>query len=140
MCNFSIELIILKVKIGKNWIVIVGIYRFLFILLFIWMNEFLVIFEVIFMLINIVFYVGDFNVDFLVLDKIFKVGCKLLDLLDIYDFYCLINKVIRKIKILEIFFDLILINNKRIILILGVVDIFLSDYFLVYIVLCLLVL
>lgn len=131
---------IFKVKIGKNWIIVVGIYRFLFIFLFIWLYELFVFFEVVFMLINIVFYVGDFNVDFLVLDKLFKDGCKMLDLLDIYDFYCLINKVIRKIKILEIFFNLILINNKRIILILGVVDIFISDYFLVYMVLCLFVL
>lgn len=75
-----------------------------------------------FIFIEIVFYVGDFNVDLLDLDKFFKDGRSFLDLLEIFDFDCLIIKVIRKTKILEIFFDLILISNKKKILIFDVVD------------------
>lgn len=56
------------------------------------------------------------------LDKFFKDGRNFLDLMEIFGFDCLIIKVIWKMKILEIFFDLILISNKKKILVFGVVD------------------
>ena len=50
---------------------------------------------------NTVFYAGDFNADLLAPDKTPKAGRKLLDLLDIYDLHCLINKATRKTKTSE---------------------------------------
>ena len=84
---------------------------------------------------NTVFYAGDFNADLLAPDKTPKAGRKLLDLLDIYDLHCLINKATRKTKTSETLLDLILTNNKRTTLTSGVVDTLLSDHSLVYTVL-----
>ena len=93
------------------------------------------LFEATFTLTNIVFYAGDFIADLLAPDKTPKAGRRLLDLLDIYDLHCLINKATRKTKTSETLLDLILTNNKRTILTSGVVDTLLSDHSLVYTVL-----
>lgn len=62
------------------------------------------------------------EMDILDLDKLFGDGRSLLDFLDIFNFDCLIIKVIWKIKCFEIFIDLILINNKKKSLMFDVVD------------------
>ena len=92
LCNFRTESITLKVKIGKNWIAVVGIYRPPSIPLSTWTNELSAIFEATSTLTNTVFYAGDFNADLLAPDKTPKAGRKLLDLLDIYDLHCLIKR------------------------------------------------
>ena len=84
LSNFRTESITLKVKIGKNWITVVGIYRPLSIPLSTWSQELCALFEAASTLTNTVFYAGDFNADLLAPDKPPKGGRKLLDLLDIY--------------------------------------------------------
>ena len=135
LSNFRTESLTLKVKIGKNWITVVGIYRPPSIPLATWSHELCALFEAASTLTNTVFYAGDFNADLLAPDKPPKDGRKLLDLLDIYDLYCLINKATRKTKTSETLLDLILTNNKRTTLTSGVVDTLISDHSLVYTVL-----
>ena len=96
LSNFRTESLTLKVKIGKNWITVVGIYRPPSIPLSTWSHELSALFEAASTLTNTVFYAGDFNADLLAPDKPPKDGRKMLDLLDIYDLYCLINKATRK--------------------------------------------
>ena len=87
LSNFRTESITLKVKIRKNWITVVGIYRPPSIPLSTWSHELSSLFEAASTLTNTVFYAGDFNADLLAPDKPPKDGRKLLDLLDIYDLY-----------------------------------------------------
>ena len=86
------------------------------------------------MLSDTVFYAGDFNADLLDQDKSTKDGRSLLDLLDIFDLNCLINKATRKTKTTETLLDLILTNKTRT-LTSGVVDTQISDHSLVFTVL-----
>ena len=125
--NFRTESTTLKVKIRKNWISVVGIYRPPSIPLSICTNELSALFEATFTLTNIVFYAGDFIADLLAPDKTPKAGRKLLDLLDLYYLHCLINKATRKTITSETLLDLILTNNKRTTLTSGVVNTLLSD-------------
>lgn len=87
LSNFRTESITLKVKIRKNWITVVGIYRPPSIPLSTWSHELSSLFEAASTLTNTVFYAGDFNADLLAPDKSPKDGRRLLDLLDIYDLY-----------------------------------------------------
>ena len=135
LSNFRTESLTLKVKIGKNWITAVSIYRPPSIPLSTWSHELCAPFEAASTLTNTVFYAGDFNADLLAPDKPPKDGRKLLDLLDIYDLCCLINEATRKTKTSETLLDLILTNNKRTTLTSGVVDTLISDHSLVYTVL-----
>ena len=135
LCNFRTESVTLKVKIGKNWITVVGIYRPPSVPLSTWTNELSALSEATSTLTNTVFYAGDFNADLLAPDKRPKAGRRLLDLLDIYDLHCVINKATRKTKSSETLLDLILTNNRRTTLTSGVVDTLLSDHSLIYIVL-----
>ena len=96
LSNFRTESITLKVKIGNNWVTVVGIYRPPSIPLSTWSYELSVLFEAASTLTNTVFFVGDFNADLLAPDKPPKEGRKLRDLLDIFDLHCLINKATRK--------------------------------------------
>lgn len=81
--------------------------------------EFSVLFDVIVIVINDLIYIGDFNCDLMLLDKLLKDGCDLFDLLEIYNFKNLIEIFIWIGKMLEILFDFIFINNIRKILIFG---------------------
>jgi hypothetical protein len=72
-----------------------------------------------------IYYAGDFNVDLLDPDKPPSEGRHLLDLLDIYNLECLINKATRKTKTSETL-------NKRKALISGVVDTQISNHSLVF--------
>ena len=65
LSNFRTESITLKVKIGKNWITVVGIYRPPSIPLSTWSHELSALFEAASTLTNTVFYAGDFNADLL---------------------------------------------------------------------------
>ncbi len=77
------------------------------------------------MLADTIYYAGDFNVDLLDPDKPPSEGRHLLDLLDIYNLECLINKATRKTKTSETL-------NKRKALISGVVDTQISNHSLVF--------
>lgn len=81
--------------------------------------EFSVLFDVIVIVINDLIYIGDFNCDLMLSDKLLKDGRDLFDLLEIYNFKNLIEIFIRIVKTSEILFDFIFINNIRKILIFG---------------------
>lgn len=59
------------------------------------------------------FFVGDFNLDMLLLDKLLRDGRVMVNLFDIYDLKNLIYEVICIIKILEILLDFFFIDNLR---------------------------
>ena len=60
-----------------------------------------------------VYYLGDQNADLLDPDKPPKDGLALLDLLDIFDLHCLLNKATRKARTSEKLLDVILTNNMK---------------------------
>ena len=66
LCNFKTQSIALKVKMGKNWIAVVGICRPPSIPLSTWTNELSLLFEATSTLTNTVFYAVDFNADLLI--------------------------------------------------------------------------
>ena len=131
--TFKTESIVLKVKLSKFWITVVGIYRPPSIVRSQWTRELSVFFEAVSSLTNTVFLAGDLNADLLAPDKQHRVGRALLDLLDIFNLDCLITEPTRKTKTTETMLDLILTNDKKKVLTSGVVDTQLSDHSLVYI-------
>ena len=84
--TFRTETIILKVKLGRGWITIVGVYRPPSIPKHQWTRELSSIFEEVSTLTETVFYAGNFNADLLDPDKPTKDGRNLLDLLEIFDY------------------------------------------------------
>ena len=75
---------------------------------------------------------GDLNADLLDPDKPPKDRRALIDLLDIFDLHCLINKATQKARTSETLLDVILTNNKKTTLNSDVVDTQISDHSLVY--------
>ena len=133
--TFKTESIVLKVKLSKFWITVVGIYRPPSIVRSQWTRELSVLFEAVSSLTKTVFLAGDLNANLLAPDKQHRVSRALLDLLDIFNLDCLIMEPTRKTKTTETMLDLILTNDKRKVLTSGVVDTQLSDHSLVYTVL-----
>ena len=86
-----------------------------------WTRELSVLFEAVSSLTNTVFLVGDLKTDLLAPDKQQWDSRALLDLLDIFNLDCLITKPTRKTKTTETLLDLILTNDKKKVLTLGVV-------------------
>ena len=125
---FRTETIILKVKLGRVWITIVGIYRPPSIPKYQWTRELSSLFEEFSTLTETVFYAGDFNADLLDPDKPPKDGRSLLDLMEIFGLDCLITKATRKTKTSETLLDLILTSNKKKTLVSDVVDTQISDH------------
>ena len=130
--TFKTESIVLKVKLPKTWITVVGIYRPPSIVRSQWTRELSVLFEAVSSLTNTVFLAGDLNADLLAPDKQHRDGRALLDLLDIFNLDCLITEPTRTTKTTETLLDLILTNDKKKVLTSGVVDTQLSDHSLVY--------
>ena len=108
--TFKTQFMVLKIKLGKGWITVVGVSKSR------WIND-------------TVFYAGDFNADLLDPDKLPKDGRSLLE--DIFDLNCLITKATHKTKTTETLLELILTKNKTKTLTSGVVDTQISDYSLV---------
>ena len=129
---FRTETIILKVKLGRGWIAIVGVYRPPSIPKHQWTRELSSIFEEVSTLTETVFYAGDFNADLLNPYKPPKDGRNLLDLMEIFGLDCLITKATRKTKTSETLLDLILTSNKKKTLVSDVVDTQISDHSLVF--------
>jgi len=130
--GFKTEFIALKLKLGRNWITIVGIYRPPSVPKTVWKCELSSIFEATIAISRNVYYLGDLNADLLDPDRPPKDGRTLLDLLDIFDLHCLINKATRKARTSETLLDVILTNNKKTALNSDVVDTQISDHSLVY--------
>ena len=130
--SFKTESIILKVRLGKTWITVVGIYRPPSIIKSQWSHELSSLFEATSTLTSTVLYAGDFNADLSQPDKPPTDGRTLLDLLDIFNLHCLITKPTRKTKTTQTTLDLILTNNKTKSVASGVVDTHISDHSLVY--------
>ena len=130
--SFKTESIILKVRLGKTWITVVGIYRPPSIIKSQWSHELSSLFEATSTLTSTVLYAGDFNADLSQPDKPPKDGRTLLDLLDIFNLHCLITEPTRKTKTTQTTLDLILTNNKTKSVTSGVVDTHISDHSLVY--------
>lgn len=95
LTTFQTEFMVLKIKLGKGWITVVGVYRPLPVPKYQWINELQLVFQVV-SLLSILFYAGDFNADLLDPDKPPKDGRGLLDLLDIFDLNFLITQATRK--------------------------------------------
>ena len=129
---FRTETIILKVKLGRSWTAVVGVYRPPSIPKHQWTREISSIFEEVSTLTETVFYAGDFNTDLLNPDKPPKDGRNLLDLMEIFGLDCLITKATRKMKTSETLLDLILTSNKKKTLVSDVVDTQISDHSLVF--------
>ena len=81
---FRTEMITLKVKLGRGWIAVVGVYRPPSIPKHQWTRELSSIFEEVSTLTETVFYAGDFNADLLNQYKPPKDGRNLLDLMEIF--------------------------------------------------------
>ena len=90
--GFRTESIVLKVKLGKTWIVIVGIHRPPSIPKLQWTGELSLLFEAVSSVSDTVFYAGDFNADLLDPYKPPGEGQCLLNLMDIFDLKCLITR------------------------------------------------
>ena len=104
---FRTETIILKVKLGRGWIAVVGVYRPPSIPKHQWTRELSSICEEVSTLTETVFYTGDFNADLLNPDKPPKDGRNPLDLMEIFGLDCLITKATRKTKTSETLLALI---------------------------------
>ena len=111
--TFKTESIVLKVKLPRTWITVVGIYRPPSIVRSQWTRELSVLFEAVSSLTNTVFLAGDLNADLLAPDKQHRDGRALLDLLDIFNLDCLITEPTRTTKTTETLLDLILTNDKK---------------------------
>ena len=61
--TFKTEFMVLKIKLGKGWITVVGVYRPPSVPKSRWINELSTLFEAVAMLSDTVFYAGDFNAD-----------------------------------------------------------------------------
>ena len=129
---FRTETIILKVKLGRSWIAVVGVCRPPSIPKHQWTRELSSIFEEVSTLTETVFYAGDFNADLLNPEKPPKDGRNLLDLMEIFGLNCLITKATRKTKTSETLLDLILTSNKKKTLVSDVLHTQISDHSLVF--------
>ena len=104
--TFQTEFMVLKIKLGKGWITVVGVYRPPSVPKSQWINELSLLFEAVFLLSDTVFYAGDLNADLLDPDQPPKDGRGLLDLLDAFDLNCLITKATRKTITTETLLDI----------------------------------
>ena len=136
--GFKTESIILKVKIGKTWENLVGIYRpptSAKVPKSTWTLELESIPEAITALPGNCLLVGDFNSDLHEPDKAPQDGRTLLDLLDVYNLHNLIDSPTRTTKTSTSLLDLVITNNKSKITEFGVVHVQISDHSLVYVIL-----
>ena len=78
LTTFQTEFMVLKIKLGKGWITVVGVYRPLPVPKSQWINDLSLFFEAVSLLSDTVFYAGDFNADLLDADKPPKDGRGLL--------------------------------------------------------------
>ena len=76
--NFKTEFMVLKIKLGKGWITVVGVYGPPSVPKSQWINELSLLFEAVSLLSDTVFCAGDFNADLLDPDKPPKDGRGLL--------------------------------------------------------------
>ena len=130
--RFRTESLTLRVKLGKSWITITGVYRTPSVPKSQWKMELNALFDATAAVTNDISYIGDFNCDLMLPDKPPKDGRDLSDLLEIYNLKNLIDIPTRIGKTSETLLDLILINNIRRILTSGVVDVHLSGHSLIY--------
>lgn len=128
----GVEFLACKVKIGKEWIMIIGVYKPPSLKQVKWKLELQHLFEMATNITNNVIILGDFNCDLLQPDKSPKDGRTLLDLMDVFHLVNLIKNPTRITSNSETLIDLILTNNKRKILTSGVFDAQISDHLLVY--------
>ena len=129
---FRTETLILKVKLNRSWIAVVGVYRPPSIPKHHWTRELSSIFEEVSTLTETVFYAGVLNADLLNPDKPPKDGRNLLDLMEIFGLDCLITKATRKTRTSDTPLGLILTNDKKKTLASDVVDTQTSDHSLVF--------
>ena len=127
-----VEFLACKVKIGKEWIMIIGVYKPPSLKQDVWKSELQNLFEMATTITNNAIILGDFNCDLLQPDKSSKDGRILLDLMDIFHLVNLIKDPTRVTNTSETLIDLILTNNKKKVLISGVFDAQISDHVLVY--------
>ena len=133
--GYKTESIVFKVKIGKTWETFVGIYRpptSIKVPKTVWTYELGSLLEAITSLPGNYFLLGDYNADLIAADKPPKDGRSLLDLLDIYNLHNLISSPTRILKTSITLLDLVVTNNKNMVLTSGVVYVQLSDHSLVY--------
>ena len=128
----GIESIAVKFKLGRSWLTIIGIYRPPSLLKTQWKSEISNLVEASSCNGQSVFILGDFNCDLLQPEKPPKDGRDLLDILDIFNFKCLINSATRVTSSTETLLDLILTNVRQRVLTTGVVNPHVSDHFLTY--------
>ena len=130
--SFKTESIVVKIKLGKTWITVCGIYRPPSLPKSQWCHELSSLFEAASTLTSTILFAGDFNADVSEPDKPPKNSRTLLDLLDIFNLHCLVTEPTRTSRTSQTTLDLILTNNKRNIVASGVVDTHISDHSLVY--------
>lgn len=128
----GIESIAVKFKLGSAWSTLIGIYRPPSLLKTQWKSEVSDILEASSGNGQSVFILGDFNCDLLQPENRLKDGRDLLDILDIFDFKCLINSATRVTSSTETLLDLILTDVRRRVLTTGVVNPHVSDHSLTY--------
>ena len=132
LSSFRTEFMMFKVKINRSWFALAGIYKPPNILKSQWKFELSSIFDAATTISNDVILLGDFNCDMIEPNKPPMDGRDLCDLLDIYNLENLIKSPTRITKTSKTLLDLILTNNKKRVLSSGVVDVQISDHFLVF--------
>ena len=132
LSSFRTEFMMFKVKINRSWFALAGIYKPPNIPKSQWKFELSSIFDAATTISNDVILLGDFNCDMIEPNKPPMDGRDLCDLLDIYNLENLIKSPTRITKTSKTLLDVILKNNKKRILSSGVVDVQISDQFLVF--------
>ena len=126
----KVEALMVKLKIGKRWLMIVGAYQSPGINSTMWNDDLFKLFESLMSLCDDVLILGDLNCDLYAKNS--TDGRALADLCDLFNLDCLINEPTRLSQSSSSLIDVILTNNKCRFLSSGVLEPHLSDHHLVY--------
>ena len=128
----ALEAIMIKFKIGRRWLIVIGAYRPPSVRASIWKDELFKLFDCASSQCGDVMLLGDLNCNLLNPDVNGCDGRHLIGICDIYNLDCLIDKPTRVSQSSQSLIDIILTNNKGRFLSSGVFEPHLSDYSLPY--------
>lgn len=126
------EALMLKLKVGRSWLMVAGVYKPLSLKFCKWKEELFKLFEHATSACEDILVLGDLNCDILrPLDNGGE-GRHLLDMCDIFSLDCLINEPTRLTTTSQTVTDVLLTNNKRRFLTSGTLEPHISDHRLIY--------
>lgn len=128
----KLETIALKLKIGNKWLLVIGAYSPPNINSTIWYDALFRLLNFTSLMCDDLLLLGDLNCNLMDPDAIGGSGRDLIELCDIFNLECLIDKPTRVNQLSETLIDVILTNNRGRFLSSGVFEPHLSDHSLVY--------